>query len=158
MNLTISGHHLEVTPALRGYVTSKLERISRHFDQVVDIKVLLTVSPPKAEPHVAFVSAAPVMIPPKAPPGSTVVPTGPGTPGIAVTVRNTGNRYAMMAGSTWTIDGTGADGKSVHLVLKEEDLDRLIGAGYLAPLGGERTFQIPTDAPFANKPIKVSFS
>ena len=43
MNLTISGHHLEVTPALRGYVTSKLERISRHFDQVVDIKVLLTV-------------------------------------------------------------------------------------------------------------------
>jgi putative sigma-54 modulation protein len=43
MNLTISGHHLEVTPALRGYVTSKLDRIARHFDQVVDIKVLLTV-------------------------------------------------------------------------------------------------------------------
>lgn len=43
MNLTISGHHLEVTPALRGYVTTKLERISRHFDQVVDIKVLLSV-------------------------------------------------------------------------------------------------------------------
>jgi len=43
MNLTISGHHLEVTPALRSYVTSKLDRISRHFDQVVDIKVLLTV-------------------------------------------------------------------------------------------------------------------
>jgi len=43
MNLTISGHHLEVTPALRDYVTSKLERITRHFDQVVDIKVLLSV-------------------------------------------------------------------------------------------------------------------
>ena len=43
MNLTISGHHLEVTPALRSYVTTKLERISRHFDQVVDVKVLLTV-------------------------------------------------------------------------------------------------------------------
>ena len=43
MNLTISGHHLEITPALRGYVTSKLDRISRHFDQVVDVKVLLTV-------------------------------------------------------------------------------------------------------------------
>ena len=43
MNLTISGHHLEVTPALRGYVTTKLERISRHFDQVVDVNVLLTV-------------------------------------------------------------------------------------------------------------------
>ena len=43
MNLTISGHHLDVTPALRSYVVSKLDRISRHFDQVVDIKVLLTV-------------------------------------------------------------------------------------------------------------------
>jgi putative sigma-54 modulation protein len=43
MNLTISGHHLEVTPALRGYVTSKMDRITRHFDQVVDVKVLLTI-------------------------------------------------------------------------------------------------------------------
>jgi putative sigma-54 modulation protein len=47
MNLTISGHHLEVTPALRTYVTSKLDRISRHFDQVVDVKVLLTVEKQK---------------------------------------------------------------------------------------------------------------
>ena len=43
MNLTISGHHLEVTPALRTYVTSKLDRINRHFDQVVDVRVLLSV-------------------------------------------------------------------------------------------------------------------
>jgi putative sigma-54 modulation protein len=43
MNLTISGHHLEVTPALREYVLTKLDRITRHFDQVVDINVLLTV-------------------------------------------------------------------------------------------------------------------
>jgi putative sigma-54 modulation protein len=43
MNLTISGHHLEVTPALRTYVTSKLDRITRHFDQVVDVKVLLSI-------------------------------------------------------------------------------------------------------------------
>ena len=43
MNLTISGHHLEVTPALRTYVTTKLDRIKRHFEQVVDVKVLLTL-------------------------------------------------------------------------------------------------------------------
>ncbi len=43
MNLTISGHHLDVSPALRNYVTGKLERITRHFDQVVDVKVLLTL-------------------------------------------------------------------------------------------------------------------
>lgn len=43
MNLTISGHHLEVTPALRTCVTGKLDRITRHFDQVVDVKVLLSI-------------------------------------------------------------------------------------------------------------------
>ena len=43
MNLSISGHHLEVTPALREYVTSKLDRIRRHFDQVIDVNVFLSV-------------------------------------------------------------------------------------------------------------------
>ena len=47
MNLTISGHHLNVTPALRNYVMDKLDRITRHFDQVVDVKVLLTVEKQK---------------------------------------------------------------------------------------------------------------
>ena len=43
MNLTISGPHRDVTPALREHVLSKLERVTRHFDQVVDINVLLSV-------------------------------------------------------------------------------------------------------------------
>ena len=43
MNLTISGHHLEVTPAIREYVQTKLERVKRHFDHVIDIAVILTV-------------------------------------------------------------------------------------------------------------------
>ena len=43
MNLTISGHHLDVTPAIREYVQNKLERVKRHFDQVIDITVILTV-------------------------------------------------------------------------------------------------------------------
>lgn len=43
MNLTISGHHLDITPALRSYVTTKLDRVTRHFDQVVDVKVLLSL-------------------------------------------------------------------------------------------------------------------
>lgn len=47
MNLTISGHHLEVTQALREYVLNKLSRVIRHFDQVVDINVLLTVEKQK---------------------------------------------------------------------------------------------------------------
>lgn len=43
MNLTITGHHLEVTPAIRGYVEDKMERITRHFDQVIDVTVILAV-------------------------------------------------------------------------------------------------------------------
>jgi putative sigma-54 modulation protein len=42
MNLTISGHHVEMTPALREYVLTKLDRVTRHFDQVVDVNVLLS--------------------------------------------------------------------------------------------------------------------
>lgn len=43
MNLQISGHHLEVTPALRTYMTHKLDRVRRHFDKVIDVNALLTV-------------------------------------------------------------------------------------------------------------------
>ena len=43
MNLSVSGHHLEVTPSLRSYVASKLERVTRHFDHVIDAHVILTV-------------------------------------------------------------------------------------------------------------------
>jgi putative sigma-54 modulation protein len=43
MNLNVSGHHLEVTPALRSYLRVKLARITRHFDQVIDAHVILTV-------------------------------------------------------------------------------------------------------------------
>ncbi len=43
MNLSIQGHHIEVTPALREYVKSKLDRIRRHFDQVIDVNAVLGV-------------------------------------------------------------------------------------------------------------------
>ncbi|MDR3390171.1 MAG: ribosome-associated translation inhibitor RaiA [Sulfuriferula sp.] len=43
MNLTITGHHLEITPAIRDYVTSKIDRMKRHFDQVIDVNVIMTV-------------------------------------------------------------------------------------------------------------------
>lgn len=46
MNLMISGHHLELTPSIREYVSSKLERITRHFDHVIDIAVILGVEKP----------------------------------------------------------------------------------------------------------------
>ncbi len=44
MNLNVSGHHLEVTPAIRSYVSTKLERVKRHFDHVIDAHVILSVA------------------------------------------------------------------------------------------------------------------
>jgi putative sigma-54 modulation protein len=43
MNLNLSGHHLEITPAIRAYLLNKLVRVTRHFDHVIDVNVVLSV-------------------------------------------------------------------------------------------------------------------
>ena len=53
MNLLITGHHVDVTPALRAYVEDKLERITRHFDQIIDIAVVLGVEKPSEKEKAA---------------------------------------------------------------------------------------------------------
>ncbi len=47
MNLSITGHHLDVTPAIREYIQSKIARVIRHFDHVIDTQVMLSVEPLK---------------------------------------------------------------------------------------------------------------
>jgi len=43
MQVNLTGHHVEITPALRDYLNDKLTRIERHFDNVTDIRCILTV-------------------------------------------------------------------------------------------------------------------
>jgi putative sigma-54 modulation protein len=43
MNLNLTGNHLAITPAIRDYVGSKLHRVTRHFDHVIDVTVVLAV-------------------------------------------------------------------------------------------------------------------
>ncbi|MCX8017207.1 MAG: ribosome-associated translation inhibitor RaiA [Rhodocyclaceae bacterium] len=43
MNLNITGHHVEVTPALHDYVTGKVDKVIRHFDHVTSVHVILSV-------------------------------------------------------------------------------------------------------------------
>ncbi len=43
MQINISGHHVEVTQALRDYVLSKLKRLQRHFDNITNTDVTLIV-------------------------------------------------------------------------------------------------------------------
>lgn len=43
MQINISGHHVKVTTSLKDYVEKKFERLTRHFDHVLNIHVILTV-------------------------------------------------------------------------------------------------------------------
>ncbi|MFT5593843.1 MAG: putative sigma-54 modulation protein [Oceanicoccus sp.] len=43
MQINISGHHVEVTQALKDYVHSKVEKLERHFDNITNVQVTLTV-------------------------------------------------------------------------------------------------------------------
>ncbi|MGY0399152.1 MAG: ribosome hibernation-promoting factor, HPF/YfiA family [Ostreibacterium sp.] len=43
MNITITGHHLEVTDALHTYITEKIKRISGHYDKLNKVNVTLSV-------------------------------------------------------------------------------------------------------------------
>jgi putative sigma-54 modulation protein len=43
MQIQVSGHQVEITPALRAYVESKLDRVGRHFDHLTSLNVVLTV-------------------------------------------------------------------------------------------------------------------
>jgi putative sigma-54 modulation protein len=43
MQINLTGHHVEVTPALRKYVKSKLQRLERHFDNVTNAYVILSI-------------------------------------------------------------------------------------------------------------------
>jgi putative sigma-54 modulation protein len=54
MNLSVSGHHLDVTPAIRDYVEQKLERVKRHFDHVIDARVILSAEKLKRKAEVTL--------------------------------------------------------------------------------------------------------
>jgi len=43
MNLSVTGHHVEVTDALRAYVAEKMNKLERHFDHITDIHVILSI-------------------------------------------------------------------------------------------------------------------
>jgi len=43
MQINITGHHVDITPALRAYVTEKMQRLTRHFDHVISVSVILNV-------------------------------------------------------------------------------------------------------------------
>jgi putative sigma-54 modulation protein len=43
MQVSLSGHHVDITDSIRNYVNEKIQRLDRHFDQALDINIILTV-------------------------------------------------------------------------------------------------------------------
>jgi len=43
MQINLTGHHVEITPALRNYVENKCQRMERHFDHVTNMHVVLQI-------------------------------------------------------------------------------------------------------------------
>jgi putative sigma-54 modulation protein len=43
MQISLTGHHVDITEAMRNHVENKFERVGRHFDQVIDVHVILSV-------------------------------------------------------------------------------------------------------------------
>lgn len=43
MQVNLSGHHVDITDSMRNYVNEKIARLDRHFDQALDIHIVLTV-------------------------------------------------------------------------------------------------------------------
>ena len=130
------------------------------------MKALVVVAPPGATPDIKVVSVKPLMI---APPAPTIDPSLAGDapppppvadmPGLEVNIINAGRRYALMSGATWNIEGTTADGQPFTRQLPGQEIASTIGVGYVAPLGGKRTFQLPIGVMLdPAKPLTVRFS
>lgn len=49
MQLNITGHHVDLTDAIRDYVNEKFEKLERHFDHITNVQVTLTVQNQRQE-------------------------------------------------------------------------------------------------------------
>ncbi|MBT3348385.1 MAG: ribosome-associated translation inhibitor RaiA [Thiotrichales bacterium] len=43
MQLNITGNHIEVTEAMKSYVTEKMGKLERHFDHVTNVHVIFSI-------------------------------------------------------------------------------------------------------------------
>lgn len=139
---------VQLEPTVANEATAQLQ-------VVYNMRALVVVSPPGATPNVEAASVVPIEY---QAPAETAGEAPPAlSPGLAVTLRNTGRRHAMMSEFGWRIEGTDTRGEPLRLDISREELNRAIGTGYVPPLG-ERTFRFPVAAAFGPQAIKLSFT
>ncbi len=133
----------------------ELAKAPAQIQVVYHMKALVVVSPRNAKPNVSAAAAKAIMIQPPAEKKGGALPQP--VPGVEVTLQNSGNRHAMMAGIKWQLEGKDKAGKPLRIVLTQDDLNKTVGTGYIAALGGKRTFRIPLTVEFGPAPISVKF-
>lgn len=127
------------------------------------MKALIVVAPPGSEPKVEIVSVTPGMVTPPAPEVDPSLgeapPPPPAEPGVEVVVQNAGNRYALMSGATWIVEGVTTSGEVFRRQYDSDEVSKTVGVGYLAPGGGRRTFKLPTGVELdPAKPVTLRFA
>jgi fimbrial chaperone protein len=127
---------------------------SARVQVLYNMKALVAVAPPGATPNVAAVSASAVDYQPPAVEGQALPPK---VPGVEIVMRNTGRRYAMMSAVNWILTGRDRQGRPLNKTFTSEELNRLVGTGYVAALAQNRRFRLPVETPFGSGPIQVRF-
>lgn len=126
------------------------------------MKALIVVAPPAAQANVELVSAQPALVSRRGPeidPALGEVAASGSVPGVKIVVRNTGRRYALMSGANWNVEATDTDGQPFVHHFTSEEISQAVGVGYLQPLTGVRSFELPTaKALDPSKPVRVRFS
>lgn len=49
MQINITGHHVDLTESIHEYVQTKFAKLERHFDQITNVQVTLTVENQRQE-------------------------------------------------------------------------------------------------------------
>lgn len=140
------------------------EQGSASVQVLYTMKALMVVAPDGATPNVEVASVEPTTLSLSEAPEIEGVEADPEAavtevPGVRVTVRNSGRRYALMSGATWTISGTDMSGQPFIQQYGGEEISQHIGVGFLPPMTGQRRFELPTTVALdPAKPVSVSFS
>ncbi|MDD3593584.1 MAG: ribosome-associated translation inhibitor RaiA [Candidatus Gastranaerophilales bacterium] len=55
MQIIVNGRNIEITPAIKAYVKEKMGKVVEHYDQLIDLEVILTVikNPSVPDSHIA---------------------------------------------------------------------------------------------------------
>jgi fimbrial chaperone protein len=150
---TSQAYYVSVEQLPVAFEPGSTESVGAQVQVLYNMRALVVVSPPGAKPDVTTAAVKAIKYqPPSAPDAKEPAPT---VEGIEITLRNNGRRHAMMSNFGWLLEGTDPQGKWLRVDVSPEELNRVVGTGYV-PAQGQRTFRLPI-AGFGSGPIKLSF-